>query len=358
MKASKELTKKITVQDVAQRANVSISSVSRVVHNYPGIKPGLRSRVEHAIAELKYSPAPRKRRLKPIYRVIYFILTNRDLHTPFHSKVLQAIENECTRRGDLLLFRTFRYAPETVPEDLQVPQWDPVFSNSNDSLADGAILTGLTYPNFLQALQQREIPFVVLGNNYSGSDLAGDAVFIDLHQGGYDATRYLIGLGHKNILFVGDISFNWFSSIHNGYLKALNENGLKPLAQTKSLSDSFYSDGYLSVGMAFEQSSEITAVFACYDEVALGALKALNDRSLNVPRDVSLIGFDDEDYAAFTVPPLTTVRVDVEALGRELITQLYKKLREPSTKFSLTNLPTTLVKRGSCRPLSGLSNSF
>ena len=94
---------------------------------------------------------------------------------------------------------------------------------------------------------------------------------------------------------------------------------LNPIAQTKTLSDSFYSNGYLSVQMAFEKDNSITAIFAGCDEIALGASKALDDRNLSVPRDVSLIGFDDEDYASFTVPPLSTVRIDVDAIGRELI---------------------------------------
>jgi LacI family transcriptional regulator len=127
---------------------------------------------------------------------------------------------------------------------------------------------------------------------------------------------------------------------------------LKPIAQTKTLSDSFYSNGYLSVEMAFEQTDQISAIMAGCDEIGLGAWKALNDRNLSVPRDVSLIGFDDEEYAAFTVPPLTTVRIDVEEIGRELIGLLYKKLSGPATELPSVTVPTALIKRGTCRPLA------
>jgi len=328
-----------------------------VINQYAGVHPSLRLRVERAIQEIHYVPAGgKKRRPETGPRLFYFILTNRNLHIPFHSKVLQAIESECSRRGDLVLFRTFQYSAETSPEDLRLSQiLEFSFPGRNGTRPEGVILTGPTYPNLLQALEQLSLPFVFLGNNYGGSDIAGDAVTFDGQQGAYEATRYLVDLGHTHILFIGDPGVSWFSSIYQGYLQAMNEEGLKPLAQSKTLSDSYYSNGYMSVELAFEQFNEITAIFAGYDEIALGAWKALNDRNLAVPRDVSLIGFDDEDYAAFTVPPLTTVRVDVEAVGRELIYQLYKKLQQPYGKLPAVKLGTALVKRGSCRPLKAMS---
>jgi DNA-binding LacI/PurR family transcriptional regulator len=106
--------------------------------------------------------------------------------------------------------------------------------------------------------------------------------------------------------------------------------------------------------MALEQQNEMTAILAADDEVALGALQALNERSLAVPRQVSIIGFNDDDYAAFTVPPLTTVKIDPHSLGRELISLLYRKSNDAPRKPVSVKLPTVLVKRGSCRPLSAI----
>jgi DNA-binding LacI/PurR family transcriptional regulator len=353
----KHRDKKPRMVDVAKQAGVSISSVSRVTQNYPGIHPKLRSRVERAMQELGYFRPVSKRNLRePSDYLIYFLLANRALHIPFHSRILQSIENECSRNGDRVLFRTLRYLPETPPEHLNVRQLLElsVFSRKG-ILPDGVILTGLTYPNLLAAFREANIPVILLGNNFSGSTISGDAVTFDAFNGAYDATHHLIDLGHTNILFIGDPKLSWFSALYRGYLQALEETGLKPIAQTKGLSDNFYSNGYLSVNMAFEQSSEITAIFAGYDDCAMGAMKALNDRGLSVPRDVSVIGFDDEDYAAFTVPPLTTVRIDVEAIGRELINQLYKKLKDPSVVLPVIHPRTVLMKRGTCWPAKVLS---
>jgi LacI family transcriptional regulator len=345
--------------DVAKRAGVSISSVSRVTNNYPGVHPQLRAQVESALKDLNYLPSFDKRRLQhPRTRIIYFLLANRDLNIPFHSRVLQSIEKECSRQGDLLLFRTLRYTPQMAPEDLNIPQLLQLpLSDKKRGFPDGVILTGITSPNLRQALKDAGLPVLLLGNNYSGTDLEGDAVTFDGFQGAFDATRHLIDLGHTNILYIGDPKLSWFSNLFEGYLHALREAGLKPITQNKGLSDSFYSNGYLSVDLMFQEATEITAIFAGYDDTALGAWKALNDRNLQVPRDVSLVGFDDEDYAAFTVPPLTTVRIDVETVGRELISQLYRKLQTPSATLPVVKLTTTLVKRGTCWPVRVLKKS-
>lgn len=350
---------KVTMSDVARRVGVSLSSVSRVANHYPGVHPRVRLRIERALKEVGYIPSSRKRRPQTRgSRLIYFVLANRDLHIPFHSRVLQAIENECRRQGDLVLFRSLRYSAETAAANMDVHELLKTPAPDNRGLSpDGVILTGLTYPNFLEALRAADIPVVLLANNYTGSDLSGDAVAFDGFQGACDATRYLIELGHTNILFIGDPKLSWFSSLYEGYLHALKEPGLMPIAQTKGLSDNFYSNGYLSVEMMFPGSKDITAIFAAYDDTALGAWKALNDRNLSVPRDVSLVGFDDEDYAAFTAPPLTTVRIDVEAIGRELISQLYRKLQDPTLTLPIIKLDTMLVKRGTCWAVSVLSKS-
>lgn len=356
MKTNGLAARKVTIKEVAKRAGVSMSSVSRVLNNYPGINPRTRVRIEEAFRELNYDPALGKKRVRESgARLIYFVLANRSLNIPFHSKVLQAVEQECSRHGDAVLFRTFRYSPETDPDDLNVADlFEPAFPGKSRLYPDGVIMTGPTYPNFLAALEKLTIPSILLGNNFSDGEPSGDAVCFDGYQGAYDATKYLVDLGHKEILFIGDPNIKWFSAIYEGYIRALQESGLPTIAQTKSLSDNFYSNGYLSVEMALEKENEITAIFAGYDEAALGAWKALNDRNISVPRAVSLIGFNDEDYAAFTAPPLTTVKIDVEAIGRELISQLYKKFEKPLAMLPIVKLGSTLVKRGTCRPVEGV----
>lgn len=350
---------KPTLEDVAARAQTSISSVSRVLNDYPGVHPGLRARIRRALEELGYTPsAGRKRPAASRRRVFTFLLSNRGLNVPVYSRILQVVETEAGHQGDLLLFRSIRYTRDTAPEDLSVSGLLTLPSSGGGRRGvDGVILTGLTYPNLVEALTESGVPFVLLGNNYVGPPLDRDTVLFDGLEGARQAVSYLVDLGHRHILFVGDPNIGWFSGVYEGYLEAVTVAGLKPLAQAKTLSDSFFFNGYLSVELAFQDFEGITAVFAGCDEIALGAWKALGDRNLSVPRDVSLVGFDDEDYAAFTVPPLTTVRVDADAIGRELIRQLYRKLESRGVPLPTVTLPATLVKRGTCRPLGVLSGS-
>ena len=350
--------KKVTMQQVAHKANSSLSSVSRVLHEYPGIHPELRERIGRAIQELGYSPPAGKQRwIKPDKRLIYFLLINRELHINPYSRILQAIERETNRRGDLLVYKSFRLNPEHPVKTLSKAGLVELQASAVGS-ATGVILTGPSFPDLLQALEDLGVPYILLGNNFSGpKPPETDVVFFDGYQGAFESTRYLIDLGHRNILFIGDPAIGWFSSIYRGYADALAQANLVPIAQTKTLSDSFYSNGYFSVQMAFERDNSITAIFAGCDEIALGASKALNDRNLSVPRDVSLIGFDDEDYASFMVPPLSTVRIDVDVIGRELITLLYAKLDHPERKFPAVRLPSNLIKRGTCRPVQVLTEA-
>lgn len=350
--------KRTTLSDVADRAGVSISTVSRILNHYPGIHPEVRDRVKKLVAELGYRPpAGRSKSRGSRDHTIYFLLTNRDIHIPVHTKILQVVERETSERGDRLVFRNLRFGPETSVTELDIPGLlhHNLYKTVNRDL--GVVLTGLTYANLLQGLEQFEIPYVVLGNNYVGTEqLTRWALYFDGYQGAYLAARYLIDLGHTSILFIGDPDIGWFNSLYAGYRQAISEAQLTPVAQTKSLSDSFFSNGYSSVEMAFEQGEGITAIFAGCDEIALGAWKALNDRNLSVPRDVSLVGFDDEEYAAFTVPPLSTVRIDTDSIGRKLIARLYQRLENPTQEQPTVILPTTLIKRGTCRPLEVLTS--
>ena len=159
----------MTLKDVAERAQVSMSSVSRVIHDYPGIHLDLRSRVEQAMREVNYLPLSNKRRLgKGQKHVFYFLLTNRDLSVAPHSKIMQAIERETSRRGDLLVYKSLRLSAETPPQDLNIAETlELIDHRSHGTPIGGVILTGLSYPNLVQTLEGLGIHCVVLGNNLS-----------------------------------------------------------------------------------------------------------------------------------------------------------------------------------------------
>jgi DNA-binding LacI/PurR family transcriptional regulator len=170
-------------------------------------------------------------------------------------------------------------------------------------------------------------------------------------SGPYEATRYLITLGHRHIWYIGDTSLPWYQTRYDVYRRVMEEAGLEPLGQTVGLSDNYYANGYACTEVILEKKLPVTAIFAAYDEIAFGAWDALRKHGLEVPRDVSLIGYGDNDEAQFKAPPLTTVRVDKAQVGRQLARMAIEKLQEPGKRIPEVVIPVTLVKRGTTRPL-------
>ncbi|MCW5980419.1 MAG: LacI family DNA-binding transcriptional regulator [Bryobacteraceae bacterium] len=337
-----------TIKDVARRAGVSIGTVSRVINRRPDVDPDLRKRVEEAIGELNYRPNARARVfVQNSTPVISFILSNRSLVNPFHSGILQGVEEYCANAGYFVMFTKYDYSGDTRPADLRLP--GVLLSHG---IADCLMLAGTNYDNFVQAVEALGVPYVVLSNHHVSEtnpppfDRAG----WDDFQGPYEATRYLTTLGHRHIWYIGDTALPWYRQRYEAYVKAMTESGLEPLGQTIGLSDNYYANGYACAELLVEKRYPLTAIFAAYDEIAFGAWDALRKHGVEVPRDVSIIGYGDNEEAVFKVPPLTTIRVDKSEVGRQLARMAIEKLRNPGERIPEITVPVTLVKRGTTRP--------
>lgn len=337
-----------TIKDVARHAGVSIGTVSRVINNFQDVDPGLRTRVEAAIRELSYRPNARARVfVQNSTPVLSFILSNRTLVNPFHSGILQGVEEYCAGAGYFVMFTQYDYSPQTLPSDLQLPG-----VLRSHGMADCLILAGTNYDNFIEALENLGVPYVVLSNHHvTGIERPPvDRAGWDDTSGALEATQYLIALGHRDIWYIGDISLPWYRRRYETYANAMREAGLEPLGQTVGLSDNYYANGYACTDVILEKKRPVTAIFAAYDEMAFGAWDALRKHGLQVPRDVSLIGYGDNDEAQFKTPPLTTVRVDRDRVGGELARMAIEKLKCPGKRMPEVVVPVTLVKRGTTRP--------
>lgn len=340
----------LTIKDVAKRAKVAIGTVSRVINDHPGVDPELRRRVEEAIRELNYRPNARARSfVQSATPIISFVQSNRKLLFAFHSDVLQSVEESCAEEGYFVLFTRYNYSLETKASELLLPN-----VLQSHGIADCLILAGMNYENFVEAIESLGVPYVLLKNTYTGKDARPpfDQVGWDDFGGSYEATSYLIELGHRDIWYIGDISLAWYRARFEGYQQAMRDHGLEPRGQTIGLSDNLYANGYACMEMILDQRQPLTAVFAGYDDIAYGAWDALIKHGLSVPRDVSMVGYHDEDQAQFKVPALTTVRVDKFAVGRQLARMAIEKLRSPGKRFPEITLPVTLIRRGTTRPLS------
>jgi LacI family transcriptional regulator len=201
-------------------------------------------------------------------------------------------------------------------------------------------------------MRGKEIPLAVLGNHVSGKwqDELFDVVWFDDIQGTYEATRYLLSLGHRHIWFAGNCRLSWAARRYQGYTRAMTEAGLHP--QLSELdSDDYFELGYLSTKSIMSRGNLLTAIVAGSDEIAQGAYSALRDCGLEIPRDVSVAGFDDIG-AALLHPPLTTVSGFPDRVGNQLAQILLERIAHPDLPPQHRIIPTRLVKRESHRSLA------
>ncbi len=337
-----------TIKDVAFRAGVSIGTVSRVVNNHPDVDPELRARVEAAIRELHYRPNARARLfVNNSTPILSFILSNRTFMNRFHAGILQGVEEYCAQTGYFVMFTQYDYSPATPSAELRLPT-----VLRSHGMADCLILAGTNYDNFAEALENLSVPYVVLSNHHvtSAEHSLHDRVGWDDTSGAYEGTKYLVALGHRDIWFIGDTSLPWYRKRHAAYVQAMTESGLEPLSQTVGLADNYYGNGYACAEMIIEKGLPVTAIFAAYDEMAFGAWDALRKHGLEVPKDVSVLGYGDVEEAAFKLPPLTTIRVDKERVGAELARMAIEKLKTAGKRMPEVVVPVSLVKRGTTRP--------
>ena len=340
----------VTLKQVSQHAKVAAGTVSRVINQHPNVDAALRERVEKAIRDLNYRPNARAqifvRNASPI---ISFILSNRSFLHPLHSRILQGVEAHCEEAGHFVLFTRFSYQPETAPGDLRLPG-----VLRSHGIADSVILAGTNYQNFTEALDELSAKYVMLANNFVSATPRPpfDQVRFNDDAGAFEATRHLIELGHKDIWYIGDTALPWYHARHVAYVRAMEQAGLKPCAQTVALSDDYFQNGLASARMILDGKRPVTAIFAGTDELAFGVWEGLRQRSLEVPRDISLIGFDNHS-GAHKLPQLTSVSVDAEEVGKQLAILAISKLRQDCRPMPEVVIPATLVKRETCLPLLG-----
>jgi LacI family transcriptional regulator len=343
----------LSIKDIARRAGVAVSTVSRVLNDHPDTSPGTRDRILRVIREFNYRPNSRARQLvKNTAETIGFILNNRDVINPFHSRVLAGVARYARTLSRNVIFMQFDYAPEAAANRLILP---PVIWERG--ALDGLVIAGTNYPNFIHAVKALRIPFVVFGNN-----LVGELPLQNLHSVWFDneggtrkSTEYLIALGHLNISCVLDAKKPWYRRCYDGYRHAMNQHRLPLQRVDVRVEDSAFNAGVDGANQLLKLKQPVSAIVAGDDEIALGILSGLQQNGVKVPDDVSLVGFDDIEALKFARPLITTVRVPKEKVGEELAKLLFELLARRDLPPVKRTLPTELVVRDSAaRPGKGL----
>ncbi|MEP7291191.1 MAG: substrate-binding domain-containing protein, partial [Chloroflexota bacterium] len=219
-----------------------------------------------------------------------------------------------------------------------------------ESRVDGVIVVGAFLEETLAHISTLASQNVVLVDAYTSSGNEFDSVLIDNFGGAIKAVNHLVASGHRNIGIIGSQPDSYPSILERrqGYLTVIGQHGLKP----------FIEDGILLRPNAYEatrnliaRAPEITAIFACNDESAIGVLNALQDSGLRVPEDVSLIGFDNIDLVQEVTPALTTMHVDKVLMGVMAVRHLVERAIDPGRTPLKTLVSTQLIERASVRSI-------
>ena len=335
-----------TIKDVAKVANVSITTVSRVSNGSKGVSAKTRRRVLNAIKELGYSPSAMASGLKTrISKSIGIAVP--DTIGDFYGDVINGIESVATENEYNLIISLNHHI---IKEELAAVNFFKA------KKVDGAILvTTSGDDDYVHSLIDEGYNIVLLDRDPHG--LKVDTVKIDNFRGGYIATEYLLNLGHSNILFIEGVSYIDSSKERfNGYKRALKDNKIKFNPDFILNGDFLVDSGYVSVKKYLEKHGlNFTAVFAANDQMAIGAIKSLNDKGISVPDEVSVVGFDDSYISPYVIPSLTTIKQRREEMGKIATELLLDRISYRDTKGKTPRqiiIPVELIKRKSAIPVS------
>jgi LacI family transcriptional regulator len=337
---NKPSSPKVTIIEVAAEAGVSFGTVSRVINNDVHVKKETRERVLKAMDKLGFVANRQARSLAGGKSNSIGVLVP-DLGTSYIGEIMRGIDAEVSLTDlDLILYTTHRTASKEAN----------YVANLAQGMVDGLLLVLPRRPvDFIGALTRRKFPFVLI--DHQGTDHDCPAVGAANWQGGYNATEYLIKLGHQRIGFItGWMDLGCSTDRLEGYRAALRTYHV-PEAPELIYEGTFNQpDGYTGAAYLLDLPQPPTAIFASNDVMAMGVMDAVRNRGLRVPEDVSVIGFDDIPEASLIHPALTTIRQPLEKMGQVATQVLIGMLKQPDKSKVRIELPTELIVRDSCSP--------
>jgi len=339
--------KRPTIKDVAQQAKCSLSTVSLVVNNRGYVGKETRERVMKVVKDLGYHVTRSARGLaSKTSGNIGFVLRNDHFSQaePFYTRVFLGAEFAAGTHGFYVLLATIGptfHEPESLPRFLL------------ERNVDGLIVAGRVPTQFMNSVARFNIPTVLV--DFELNRRRSSTVLIDNRAGAQAAMNHLIGLGHTEIAFVcGDINHPSLAERLTGYRETLADHGIpeRPLLIDVHEPDSRIANGAKAMARLLQQKPLPTAVFAANDALAIGCIQEIQRAGLSIPGDISIVGFDDIDVCALMHPPLTTVRVFKEELGRLAIETLVQNIKDGVSTLITKHIPAELVIRDSTAAVS------
>jgi len=299
----------VTIKDIATMANVSVATVSRVFNNKSkGVGDETRKRILALIEQYNYQPsAVAKGLVTKKSNIIGLIIP--DMTNPFYPKLAKGVEDEAHEKGYHIILCDGNNSEEKEASYLD-------FLNEH-------YVTGIIYNNFnniskniLNKILNSSLPFVSIDSKL---DVTGcKNVYLDNQKAMYDLIQYLIDMGHRRIGFItGPLDSYSTNERYKGYVKVLEDNQIV-IDETLIIKGNYVlQEGYSAMGKLIERNTNMTVVACCNDLMAIGAMEKLKDEGINVPEEISLVGFDNIDMTRVVTPKLTTIDQPSYEMGRE-----------------------------------------
>jgi LacI family transcriptional regulator len=334
-----------TIKDVAARAGVSFTTVSHVVNNTRPVSSDVRVKVEAAIRDLNFVPSAVARSLKARTTSTIGVLVPNSTN-PYFAELSRGIEDYCERHGYCV-----------------------ILGNSDDNAAkqrkymrvlierriDGLIVASAgDEATLAEALLHIGLPVVIVDREVIGVE--ADLVTIDHREGAYMAVRHLLDLGHRRIACISGLAEMAVGAARvDGFRRALREKNV-PIEDCPIVESDYTSTGgYRAAVRLLEEGRRPSAIFATNDMMGLGVLRAAAERGISVPRELSVVGFDDIELCRFFYPALTTVGQSIVMLGERaaetLIERVGKQYEGPPRRLIIA--PKMTLRESTGGPLQG-----
>jgi len=331
----------MNIKEVAKHAKVSTATVSRTINESEKVSARTAERVRKAIKELNFYPNTHARTLvSGRSRMLGLIIS--DITNPFFPELVKHFEDQAVQKGLEVIIANTDYKPRRMAECIR---------RMVERKVDGAaIMTSEADPALVTELTRRNIPTVFMDTGKNGSLSAN--INIEYEQGIQEGLQHLFSLNHRRIAFIsGPLNLPSAQRRLDAFVAGMKARGIKIGNEMIEKGDHRIEGGVSAMRNLLRLAERPTAVMSSNDMTAIGALGMLHDAGLQVPRDISLIGFDDIAFAHLTQPALTTIRLSRSQLAITALAALEKLMRGENEEGADYTIPTHLVMRASTKTL-------
>ncbi len=338
----------VTIKDVAVLAGVSASTVSRTCKDSPSISSETKEKVRAAMKQLGYEPNFQARNLASrntrTIGIILPVSTREVYENSFYLEAIRGISQVCNQQ---------RYISTIVTGQDENEVFEAVRSMTRIGQADGFILLYSRQNDpVIEYLHREKLPYVLIGK---ACQYANQTVYIDNDNllAGDEATEYLYQLGHRKIAYLGvDNTLMFSADRRNGYLLALARHGITPKPEYCVELPSITAEGYTPIHALLQSQDRPTAMVVSDDILALTLERICMELGLSIPKDLSILSFNNSLFARLTSPQLTSIDINSCQLGIEAAAQMISHIEQPQLPATKILVPHRLIERDSCAEIS------